>query len=220
MSTLPYWWHGELLPSPEGHIFPSPEGHIFNFGAALSHAALLSVDALTTSRADVAVTFNTCDICLDLAASVNAGLAATLSAVTLFLFTFVCIENTASMLSSNYVFLARLFAAAAPGATFVFTDTSHRLWAEIARHGGEEFLSFVLFLRGSNPKHALLMIKRCGAVESLRNIAEKSTNSNSAGEMCLFMNDCGVDGDVDQFVEVASQCLRANCKMNHTSSAT
>ena len=46
-----------------------------------------------------------------------------------------------------------------PGSVFMFTDATDRLWPEISSKGGNDFLSFIFILSGSDPKHTLLMVK-------------------------------------------------------------
>ena len=123
----------------------------------------------------------------------NYGLAAYASRCALFLFTFVVVENTAALRSSNYTFLRGCINAARPGAIFLFTDTDDRLWPEIAsvafECGGSGASCFVLAFSGTSPKHALVVAKGGTGLEAqladLVSSGELAATRNSAGERCF-----------------------------------
>eukprot|EP00947_MAST-08B_sp_MAST-8B-sp1_P004164 g4164.t1 len=125
-----------------------------------------SVDALNEEGvlgAGHRATFGTCDITLPLAAdavgaaSAGAGAGANGAAggntgisnrhtaqpavtrADLVIFAFVCHENASKLRERDLVFLRDCFAAAPLGAIFVFLDSMHALWPEVAAAAGPTF---------------------------------------------------------------------------------
>lgn len=155
-------------------------------------------------------TFDTGDIRQGVFTAANAALAASVHHVNLFLFNYVCVENSTSMQQDGHVFLRSVFRSARPGAVMVFTDTTDRLWPQIAALGGGRFLSFLLVLKTSCPKIALIMVK-CHDTDTdsdsmqspLARIAlsKEGMAKNALGEMCMFVN----GGGADFFFKVASE---------------
>jgi len=58
----------------------------------------------------------------------------------IFVASYVVAENAAGLRKSNFRFFRDLMRTAAPGSLFVFTETTHRLWPELARVAFEEFV--------------------------------------------------------------------------------
>jgi len=54
----------------------------------------------------------------------------------LFTFNYCCVENAHALRSSGFAYLQSVFAAAPPGAVFVFMDASYHLWDELAQAFG------------------------------------------------------------------------------------
>ena len=96
----------------------------------------------------------------------------------------------------------------------LFTDSTHRLWPEISALGGDSFLSFMLLLSSSSPKHALMMVKRCTSSGlHLNRIGMSLSSRNAQGEKCLFINKG--DPEVVSFLEKASEHQRKNHTGRH-----
>jgi hypothetical protein len=176
-------------------------------------------------------TFDTGDIRQGIFTAANAPLASSVYQTNLFLFNYVCVENSASM-QDGHPFLTSVFRSARPGAVLIFTDTTDRLWPQIAELGGDRFLSFLIVLKTSCPKIALVMVKcrdadsdyssacACAANDSSTEIYKKDRGKacmrtslaqiaqskegmakNSLGEWCMFVN----GGGADYFFKVASE---------------
>ena len=175
----------------------------------LSHSLFMIMALIVARGAGVQVRFDTCDICEETNAAVNLSLSASLQDTNLFLFTFICAENASAMQQGGHIFLTQLFAKARPGAVLLFTDTTHRMWPEISALGGDSFLSFVLLLNSSSPKHALMMVKRCNSHRlGLDRVAVSISSKNAQGEKCLFISEG--DPEVVSFLEKASEHQRKN----------
>ncbi|ETI43490.1 hypothetical protein F443_11520 [Phytophthora nicotianae P1569] len=80
---------------------------------------------------NVSLSFQHCDITLDLSTVENKHVSLSLRDTQLHLFSFVCVENFCLLRDSEYVFLRSLFAQCSVGSYFIFTDSTHRLWPAI-----------------------------------------------------------------------------------------
>ncbi|KAG3023820.1 hypothetical protein PC128_g9607 [Phytophthora cactorum] len=80
---------------------------------------------------NVSLSFQHCDITLDLEAVENEHVHQSLRATQLHIFSFVCVENFCLLRDSDYVFLRSLFTQSSAGSYFIFTDSTHRLWPAI-----------------------------------------------------------------------------------------
>ena len=187
-----------------------------------------TIDALRSSGCmdPVHLNFSTGDIRQNVHSEANMKLGESLFHVNLFLFNYVCIENTMALQENDYCFLRSLFSGARPGAVMVFTDTSDRLWPEISALGGDDFLSYLLvFKRG---KIAMVMVKLrreekgntswdlyALSTISIRphhsyndkikaergGIIPETVKRNRLGERCLFLN--GDDEQAKLFIKTA-----------------
>ena len=80
---------------------------------------------------NVSLSFQHCDITLDMCAAENDDVRCSLQSTKLHLFSFVCVENSCLLRDSAYVFLQSLFSQCSDGSYFIFTDSTHRLWPAI-----------------------------------------------------------------------------------------
>ncbi|KAK1947937.1 hypothetical protein P3T76_000227 [Phytophthora citrophthora] len=80
---------------------------------------------------NASLSFQHCDITVDLQSEENEHVCQTLSTTQLHVFSFVCVENFCLLLDSDYMFLRSLFAQCSTGSYFIFTDSTHRLWPAI-----------------------------------------------------------------------------------------
>ena len=76
-----------------------------------------------------AVSFATADITVSLDDGANAAFRAD---ADLFVASYVVAENKNALRARDWVFFRDAFARAKPGALFLFTETTHRLWPELA----------------------------------------------------------------------------------------
>lgn len=73
-----------------------------------------------------------CDITLPLSDPVNRRCREQVSSTDLWICCYCVAENANKLRESNYVFFQKLFSDAREGSLFLFTETTHRLWPEIA----------------------------------------------------------------------------------------
>uniref|UniRef100_M4C5A2 F-box domain-containing protein n=1 Tax=Hyaloperonospora arabidopsidis (strain Emoy2) TaxID=559515 RepID=M4C5A2_HYAAE len=80
---------------------------------------------------NISLSFQHCDITLDMCAAENDDVRRSLGSTNLHLFSFVCVENFCLLRDSAYVFLQSLFSQCSDGSYFILTDSTHRLWPAI-----------------------------------------------------------------------------------------
>ncbi|KAG7393729.1 hypothetical protein PHYPSEUDO_004492 [Phytophthora pseudosyringae] len=83
------------------------------------------------NQCNVSLSFQHCDITLDVDAEENKHVRGSLTTTQLHVFSFVCVENFCLLRDSDYEFLRSLFARCSAGSYFIFTDSTHRLWPAI-----------------------------------------------------------------------------------------
>jgi hypothetical protein len=76
--------------------------------------------------------FQLCDITLPLDASVNKSIANGLHSIDVVVCSYCVAENAVRLSESDFCFFRDLFAEVVDGTLFLFTDTTHRLWPDLA----------------------------------------------------------------------------------------
>lgn len=77
-------------------------------------------------------TFGGCDITLPMSDPVNAQCAKVMAYTDLWICSYCVAENAIKLRQSDFVFFRNLFANVNEGALLLFTETTHRLWPELA----------------------------------------------------------------------------------------
>ncbi|RMX70337.1 hypothetical protein DD238_000001 [Peronospora effusa] len=93
------------------------------------HAVEKTLDEL--GQRNASLSFQHCDITLDVIAEENVHVRRSLGTTQLHVFSFVCVENYCLLRDSAYMFLRSLFLQCCDGCYFIFTDSTHRLWPAI-----------------------------------------------------------------------------------------
>jgi hypothetical protein len=112
--------------------------------------------------------FGGCDITLPLADPSNRQAADRASDTNVWICSYCVAENAAKLRHDDYVFFRDLFAASQQGAFFVFTETTHRIWPELAQAAMAEATGFDIAFprredgRGKRGRQMVLQ-KRLGA---------------------------------------------------------
>lgn len=110
--------------------------------------------------------FELCDITAPLSDPLNAQCRKQVQETDIWFCSYCVAENARKLRDNDYVFFQDLFSQAKQGALFVFTETTHRLWPELANvagHSGFD-VSFPSRFQKHFGKRQLVLRKRKGAV--------------------------------------------------------
>lgn len=112
--------------------------------------------------------FERVDITQSLTHAVNGVLAKSIDECRLYLFFFVCVENTQALQEQRFRFFRQLWTRAPVSSWFVFTDSTHRLWPafwtlcqELMRlEDGNEMIRFHVYTPFTRSSHNALVVKK------------------------------------------------------------
>jgi hypothetical protein len=108
--------------------------------------------------------FTGCDITLPISDPSNAAFLEDEALDTDIWFCSYCVaENAKKLRDGNFVFFRGLFQVAKPGAPFVFTETTHRLWPDFAAIANTGFDVAFPQSRGNRQNRQMVLRKRLGA---------------------------------------------------------
>jgi len=109
--------------------------------------------------------FGKCDITLPLYDPVNAQCQQEVDDTDIWFCSYCVAENAQKLRDTDYIFFRELFSEAKDGTVFVFTETTHRLWPELAHAAGDGFdVSFPSRFQKELGKRQMVLLKREGAV--------------------------------------------------------
>lgn len=109
--------------------------------------------------------FCTCDITVPFSDPVNTQCRLQMKDTDIWFCSYCVAENAKKLRAGEYVFFRELFSQAKEGAVFVFTETTHRLWPELARAAPENGfdMSFPSRFQKQLGKRQMVLRKREGA---------------------------------------------------------
>jgi hypothetical protein len=110
--------------------------------------------------------FGGCDITLPLSDPTNAACLGAAFDTHVWFCSYCVAENARKLRDGNFIFFRDLFHAAKPGALFVFTETTHRLWPDFAAIIIANTAGFDVAFpksRGNRQNHQMVLRKRVGA---------------------------------------------------------
>ena len=134
LAALSDFLHGPVIQTTVYDYEPAWHGLVTDVARSLQRSREpMRVDGPPRSRPPPPHTcgFAGCDITAPLDATVNAALAAVMPSVPMVTCSYVVNENAQPLRQTQFVFFQQIFAAAADGTVFVFTDTTHRLWPDL-----------------------------------------------------------------------------------------
>ena len=108
--------------------------------------------------------FEKCDITLLLSDPINERCRQEVKETDIWFCSYCVAENAQKLRDFEYIFFQELFAEAKMGAVFVFTETTHRIWPELASVAGDGFdVSFPIRFQKKAGKRQMVLRKRKGA---------------------------------------------------------
>eukprot|EP00747_Dinoflagellata_sp_TGD_P037816 gnl/TRDRNA2_/TRDRNA2_139307_c0_seq1.p1 gnl/TRDRNA2_/TRDRNA2_139307_c0~~gnl/TRDRNA2_/TRDRNA2_139307_c0_seq1.p1 ORF type:complete len:191 (-),score=18.35 gnl/TRDRNA2_/TRDRNA2_139307_c0_seq1:88-660(-) len=128
--------------------------------ASLGHVLQTEVTTSSTAMSFVTADLRTCD----------HNFASTCSHADLYIFAYVCVENARILRAHSFRQLQCLFSAAKLGATFIFLDSSDRLWPSI------------LVCARESAKYEATFVMQCGKVRMLLVRVDAVCESSQARE--------------------------------------
>ena len=178
---------GATAPPPTAPVAPPTPA-----AAAAAAAATASAAAAATTTAAAAPTSTAAGGGTDPQSGGRrrGGYAGLGAGFDLYLFQYVLVENAEALRAGGMPFLRDLFAAAAAGSVFLFTDSTHRLWPEIAALAGEGFDASAPRLSSQEKCHfALLLEKRALSAPPRAGGSGGGGNSSDFQHMCRRFED-------------------------------
>jgi hypothetical protein len=104
-----------------------------------------------------------CDIALPLSHASNAVCEKEANDTDIWFCSYCIAENANKLRDGNFIFFQDLFEASKPNALFVFTETTHRLWPDLAAIANTGFDVAFPQSRGNRQNRQMVLRKRLGA---------------------------------------------------------